>query len=207
MDKSIENIWKEGFAKEHLTIPKVKILYDKKSISTVEQIIRGYQREVYMLLPLALIVFLFNIVLDNDHAVFWGIVGAIPCFVWFFLGKRQVKSIKSIDYQVNSYQYLISVRDKLESIRKFNKKLTITSVPVIMLPMLVYTYYNQHGKSMGEIFGIDGWDWPTGAIFLILPVFTIGVIILANLVFRKEFFEKKTGINTLIQEMEELREE
>lgn len=206
MNKSIENIWKEGFAKENLVIPKIKVLYDKKSISIVEQIINRFKREVYALLPLAVVIFLFNIVLDNDQAVLWGIISAIPCFVWFYLGKRQIESIKNIDYKANSYQYLISIRNKLEKIRVFNKKLTISSVPIMLFPMLVYTYYNQKGKSIGEIFGVEGLEYPIITIFLILPVITLFIYILAEFLFKKDLIEKRTGINTLIHEMEELRD-
>ena len=42
MNKSIENIWKEGFTNKDLIIPKINDFYNKKSISLVEKIIDGF---------------------------------------------------------------------------------------------------------------------------------------------------------------------
>lgn len=204
MDKSIENIWKEGFANEELILPKVNELYNKRSISMVEKVIDQFKKEISLLIPAAVCVFLFNLLLDNDHAVFWGIVSALPCFAWFYIGKRQIKLVRSIDYQSNSYQYLVSIRSKLERIVQFNKKLAISSVPIILLPMLIYTYYNQQGKSVGEIFGIEGVDLPTIYIFLLLPVFTLISGLIAKLFFKRNLAEKTNGIKSIISEMEEL---
>ena len=206
MNKSIENIWKEGFANEHLVIPKINALYNQKSIGIVEKIIKQFKKEILLLLPLALCLFLFNLWLDNDKAVLWGIISALPCLFWFYLGKRQLKSIVNIDYKANSYQYLISIRQRLESIRQFNKRLAVSSVPITLFPMLVYTYYNQYGKSIGEIFGVEGLNsWPTISIFLLLPILTLVAMLLARFFFRGNIEGKTTGINSLIQEMEELR--
>ncbi len=205
MDKSIENIWKDGFAKEHLVIPRVKVLYDKKSISVVEEVIYRFKREVFILLPAALFIFLFNLLLDNNNSAFWGVISAIPCFIWYFIGKKQINSVTDIKYNINSYQYLLSIRQKLLAIMQFNKKLIISSVPIMILPMLIYTYYNQKGKSIGEIIGVEGFDFPTITIFLLLPIFTLIAMAFANLLFKKQVADKMKDINTLIKDMEELR--
>ena len=204
MKMSIENIWKEGFTNENLVAPKIVELYNKKSISIVENVIKKFKKEIVLLLPLGVLMFFFNIWLDNDNAGFWGLVSAIPCVVWFFIGKNQLKAIKTIDYKSNSFQYLVSIRKKLETIRKFNKRLTIYSVPIILFPMLIYTYYNQYGKSLGEIFGVENLNWPTISIFLMLPLFTLGAMIIAELLFRSGGTKKMIGIDSLINEMKEL---
>ena len=56
--------------------------------------------------------------MDNDNSTFWGLVSAIPCIIWFYLGKRQIKSILKIDYKVSSYHYLVSIKEKIEKIAK-----------------------------------------------------------------------------------------
>ncbi|MFK7787814.1 MAG: hypothetical protein AB8B56_22015 [Crocinitomicaceae bacterium] len=205
MNKSIENIWKEGFAKEELAIPKINALYNQKSIGVVDKIINRFKKELVLLFPIAVFIFVFNILLDNDNAVLWGVIGAIPCLFWFVLGKRQLKSIMYIDYKANSYEYLVSIRQKLHNIKRFNKKLAISSVPVTLFPMIVYTYYNQRGKTIGEIFGVDGLDWSTGYIFLILPIFTLIAMIIGHFLFERIASKQVSGIDSLIQEMEELR--
>ena len=205
MNKPIENIWKEGFTKNDLIIPKIVNFYNKKSISLVEKVINTFKKEVAFLIPLGVCFFLFNIWLDNENAHFWGLISASPCIFWFYLGKRQIKSISEIDYKASSYQYLVSIREKIEKIRRFNKRLAVSSVPITLLPMLIYTYYNQRGKSIGEIFGVEGLDLPTATIFLIIPIFALMAILLAEVYFKSSFIKKRNGIDYLIDEMEELR--
>ena len=50
MDKSIEQIWKNGFLNEDLLIPKVKSLYNQKSISMVENIINKFKKQIFLLI-------------------------------------------------------------------------------------------------------------------------------------------------------------
>lgn len=205
MNKPIENIWKEGFTKNDLIIPKIVNFYNKKSINLVEKIIDGFKKQVAFLIPLGVCFFLFNIWLDNENAHFLGLISASPCIFWFYLGKRQIKSISEIDYKASSYQYLVSIREKIEKIRRFNIRLAVSSIPITLLPMLIYTYYNQRGKSIGEIFGVEGLDLPTATIFLIIPIFALMAILLAEVYFKSSFIKKRNGIDYLIDEMEELR--
>jgi len=204
MEKSIEKIWKNGFLNEDLLTPKIKSLYNQKSISLVESIINKFKKNVLLLIPLGILVFIFNIALDNDNAIFWGIISAIPCFGWFLLGKKQLKAIKEIDYKSNSYDYLVSIQEKINHIRSFNKRLIITCVPLGFLPMIIYTYFNNQGKTIGEIFGIDGLNYPTLAIFLLIPILTIITVLIADFLFKNSLKSKTLDIDSLIKEMEEL---
>jgi hypothetical protein len=204
MNKTIENIWKEGFTNKDMVIPKINDFYNKKSINLVENVINTFKKEVIFLIPLGFCFFLYNIWLDNDNAAFWGAVSALPCLVWYYLGKRQIKSIEDIDYKASSYQYLVSIKEKLERIKRFNKRLILSSVPISLLPMLIYTYYNQRGKSIGEIFGVEGLDLPTETIFLILPIVTLFALLFTEIYFKKRFVKNSNKIGSLINEMEEL---
>ena len=204
MNKTIENIWKEGFTNKDMVIPKINDFYNKKSISLVEKVINTFKKEVTFLIPLGVCFFLYNIWLDNDNAAFWGAVSALPCLVWYYLGKRQIKSIEDIDYKASSYQYLVSIKEKLERIKRFNKRLILSSVPISLLPMLIYTYYNQRGKSIREIFGVEGLDLPTETIFLILPIVTLFALLFAEIYFKTRFVKNSNKIGSLINEIEEL---
>lgn len=205
MDKSIENIWKSGYVNKQFILPKIEKMYNQKSISFVEKMIAGFKWEVYILIPATALIFLFNIWLDNDNAIFWGIISSIPGLIWFFLGKEQLKSLKKLDYLLCSYDYLVSIRAKLISIRKYNRNLAIFSVPILLFPMLLYTYYNQAGKTIGEIFGINGFNYSTIYIFLLLPIFTLLTVIIANINFKFVVSKTTKGIDALISEIEELR--
>ena len=200
MDKSIEQIWKNGFLNEDLLIPKVKSLYNQKSISMVENIINKFKKQIILLIPLGILVFIFNIILDNENAIFWGSISAIPCFGLFLLGKKQLKELKKIDYKSNSYDYLVSIKEHINQIRSFNKKLILTCVPLGLLPMLIYTYFNQQGKTIGEIFGVDGLNYPTISIFLLIPILTLIAVLIFDFLSKNKTFD----ITSLIKEMEEL---
>ncbi len=205
MDKSIESIWKNGFASEQLTIPTVEKLYNRKSVSYTEKMIARFKKEIMALIPLAVFLFLINIFLENDNAIIWGLISSIPCLIWYFIGKAQLKSLRDIDYKSNSFDYLISIRFKLNSIQKFNKKLAISSIPILVLPLLLYTYYNQAGKTISEIFGIAGLNYPTITIFLILPILTLAAFVIAQIQFKRVANRTTVGIDELISEMDELR--
>ncbi|BDS10269.1 hypothetical protein [Aureispira anguillae] len=204
--KSIEDIWKEGFFKEgNLYAPKVNELYHRKSKHSVEQILQGFKKEVQLLIPLAIILFLFNIVLDNDNSVFWGIVCALPCLLWFYLGQRQLKSLKQIDYGASCYDYLLSVQHQLDKIHHFNKRLSVSSVPIILFPMLIYTYFKNPNKTMGELFGIESWDWSSLTIFGLLPLMTLIAFGVAEVSFKKAKKSRNIKIDELIKDLEELK--
>jgi hypothetical protein len=206
MDKSIENIWKSGYVNKEFILPKIEKMYNQKSISYVEKMITGFKWEVYILIPATALIFLFNIWLENDNAIFWGIISSIPCVFWFFLGKEQLKSLKKHDYLLSSYDYLVSIRAKLISIRKYNRNLAIFSIPIFLFPMLLYTYYNQAGKTIGEIFGVNGFNYSTIYLFLLLPIFTLLIVIIANINYKIVVTKTTTGIDALISEIEELKE-
>ncbi|MFT6810200.1 MAG: hypothetical protein ACJA01_003443 [Saprospiraceae bacterium] len=206
MNKSIENTWKESFINDQLGIPKINELYNRKSLSIVEGIISEFERGVLMQIPVAVGVFLWTLWLDNDNALFWGIISASPCLIWFYIGREQAKGLRSIKHESNCYQYLLSIRAELSSLRKSNKRLVISSVPIILFPMLLYTYFKQEGKSLGEIIGVEGFNFPTLSIFLLLPIMTMIAYLIAALFFKNKEPQVGISINTLIQEIEELKE-
>lgn len=205
MDASIENAWKNGFSDQEVTIQRIEGFYNRKSISYIEKVIEGFKWEVYILIPASALCFLFNVLLGNDHALFWGMISSIPILMWFLLGRNQLKSLMKLDYQASAYDYLISIQSKLVSIRKFNRNLAITSAPILLFPMLLYTYLNQSGKTVGEIFNIDGLNHPSYYIFLLLPMITCLVAMIAQFHFKYVAAKTTLDLDALIIEIEELR--
>lgn len=206
MKKSIETIWQEGFLEEQaLQRPPINALYNQKSSHLVERLFHRLQKEMKALIWVAIFIFIFNLILDNDNSVFGGIISALPCIPWYFLGKKQLKSLQEIDYGDNCYEYLISIQEKLRSISLFNKRLAVGSVPIILFPMLVYTYFKQRGKTIGEIFGIEQLDWSSLTLFLLLPLMTFIAYVIAELAFKKAWKKDKEKIDALLRDMETLR--
>ena len=97
-----------------------------------------------------------------------------------------------------THQY-VSINSLLD-----NKRLIITCVPLGFLPMLIYTYFNQQGKTIGEIFGVDGLYYPTVFIFLLIPILTLIAVLISNFLFKIISKNRTFDITSLIKEMEEL---
>jgi hypothetical protein len=206
MKQTLESVWEDGFLQEKTSLtPKLNDFYNRKSTHLIDKLLRSFRVEVWILIPLAFVQFFFNIVLDNDNSAFWGVICALPCILWFFLGIKQINSLKKISYGASCYDYLVSVRKKLYEITNFNKRLAISSVAIIMFPMLLYTYFNNQEKTIGEIIGIESLNWPSLTLFLILPVITLLALALFEVGFKQTNYSRDKKINFLIKEMEELR--
>jgi len=203
MEKSIETIWREGFLKEDaLIVPKLNDLYNQKSQQLIEKLIRKMQFEVNMLIPMSIVITIANSILGG-HIV-WGLLSTVSFIPFFFLGRKQLKSVKDIRYDLNCYKYLKEVERKLSEILKFNMRLTMLVLFLVLFPMLIYTYINQYGKTFGEIFGAPEIGGSALLIFLLLPIMllvTWGAFKLAI----KIGYKERTKMQMLIENMEELR--
>jgi|GEM_PF-1212163 len=207
MNKTIEEIWRDGFLKEErLYVPRVTDLYNQKSMLVTETIIKKLQIEVWSLIPIAAVLFIVNLTFGNDNFLFWGAVSAIPCLVWFFIGMGNVRSLENIQHGISCYEYLISIRQKLREIAAFERKLSLYTVLVMLLPMLVYTYLNNLDKTLGQVLGVEVIDWPIRTIFLLLPVIfvlTLGVMRLLEDVSYSRYHEE---LDALIRDIDALRD-
>jgi hypothetical protein len=206
MRQTLESVWEDGFLKEKTSLtPKLNNLYNQKSIHFMSKTLRRFRIEVWMLIPMALAMFILNLALDNDNSIFWGIICALPCLLWFYIGIKQFNSLKDISYGSSCYEYLISVKQKLNGITTFNKRLSILSVLITLFPMLLYTYFNNQEKTIGEIFGIESLNWSNLTLFLLLPMGAILAFIFVEMVFKQTDGRRDQKIDFLIKEMEQLR--
>ncbi|GEO23091.1 hypothetical protein [Cyclobacterium qasimii] len=206
MSQTLEKIWEDGFLNEKSSLtPKLNDFYNRKSTLLINKLLRSFKVEVWILIPLAFAQFFFNLLLDNDNSAFWGVMCALPCLLWFYVGIKQIKSLKMISYGDSCYDYLVAVRKKLYEITSFNKNLAISSVAIIFFPMLLYTYFNNQSKTIGEIFGIDALNWPSLTLFLLLPMIALLALAIFEIGFKQTNYSRDKKINFLIKEMEALR--
>lgn len=204
MNNTIENIWKKGFIEESkLIVPKINNLYGQRSIDLVQKQIRTMRFEVWSLLPLGALFFLISY--TQGQQLWAGAASAGICLIWFFISKKQVESIEEIDYDANCYQYLINIRKKLDLIFKMNLRYTIFSTVLILFPMLVYTYINKEGQTLGEIFGWTGIDLHRGFMFLIIPIVALFAYGFFLFMLRIVYGKIQVRFNRLIADMEELQ--
>lgn len=203
MEKSIETIWKQGFLKStDLNAPRLNNLYNQKSKHITEDLIKKMRNEMWLMIPISIMPAVINIVVGNHYI--WAIIGFLVTIPWFFIAKRHYQEIKNIDYTNNCYNYLKQIKNKLERITNFNQKLSVFSVPIILLPMLVYTYFNNIDKTFGEIMGNEAIGGSNLWIFLFLPVMTLFAYVFFKFMLR---VGNSVGrkINQLVKDMEELR--
>jgi hypothetical protein len=112
MEKSIENIWNQGFLDEGaLVVPKINKLYEVKSINTIDKFQSIYRKNYWFLWLLLAVNFIGGSLMVNVYLGLYMAVLFIPMLV---LSKKQIKRMDSIDANESSYHYLESFNDWLQ---------------------------------------------------------------------------------------------
>ncbi len=135
MEKSIENIWEEGFLKsDALVAPKINKLYSKKSIHIIDKIKRMMKVNNYIILAFAVV----NIVL---YAALGTPIAGI--FIFFLLlgvcliSIKQLKDMKNLDTNLNNYEYIKSFNIWIKTAISNNIKVMRFFYPLIFLAALM----------------------------------------------------------------------
>ena len=203
MEKSIEEVWDKGFiAPDSLMAPRINNLYEQKSKHIVTELIDKMRKEIWFLVPISVFPAILNVILGN-HFI-WSIIIIFICIPWFFIARNQYREIKDLDFNENCYAYLKKLRLRLRQMTNFNKKLSVWSVPIILLPMLIYTYFNNSGKTLGEVVGNEALGGSMLWIFSVLPILTLFAYLIFELTLRLGNSTAKK-IDQLLYDMEELR--
>lgn len=203
MEKSIEQIWKGGFMNnKELKAPKINALYNQKSINLVDRLINNMKTELFTVIILGFVMAIFSMIAGNH--IIWGILILLINSVWYIISKKQLKDLNDTQFNSNCYEYLIEISKKIKKIARINKRNTILSVPLTLIPILVYTYYNNQDKTLGQILGIDI-DLSKSYLFILIP---IAMLIAYGLyiIYLKFNNRIENKIKSLIIDMEELRE-
>ena len=205
MNKSIEEIWKEGVLEETNILPRINDFYNLKSINVVDRIIKYFSLEVQLLIPIGIGLFLINLFLDNDYSVLWGIICAVPCLVFYYFGIKQVKALKNIRLGTNCYDYLLSVKRELNKVRLFNKTLAKSVIVLILTPLIGFTYFNNSNKTIGDVFGIEILQLSMVHIFWIMLLIVFLSFISIEKIFNIKNSKYIIKLNDLIIDLEKLK--
>lgn len=131
MEKSIESIWNEGFLKnESLLAPKITNLYTQKSKLLLEKFKRTYQIDNKSLIPLAIIV---GIGVALFGYILLGVYLMIIFLGLYFINRKLLSGLESIELYSNSYNYLLEYRNMINKIIKFYTKLIGLGFPFVCL--------------------------------------------------------------------------
>lgn len=132
MEKSIENIWKEGFkAEENLSAPRISNLYKRKSKLIIQQINRKTKKDNLSLIPVALII--FGILVFFDEIII-GIYAVVLILTLFFVNKKMLRNLDKFDIKTNTYDYLITYRDQIKIIIKNSTWIAGLGFPLAIIP-------------------------------------------------------------------------
>lgn len=149
MEKSIENIWKEGFLKsDALVAPKINNLYNRKSIHIIDKFKRMFKINL-----IAVVVFSFFFLLIS-FIVGIPIMGGIffvSLSVLVIINKKLLKGLEKIDKGVSSYQYLKSFNEWLNEQVSINKRISTFLYPIIFLSIIFgFWFKNAEGVFLGK---------------------------------------------------------
>lgn len=149
MEKSIENIWKEGFLKsDALIAPKINNLYSQKSIHIIDKFKRMFRIN---LIAIVVFSFLFLWVSYFIGIPIMGIIFFVTLSVLVFINKGLLKDLDSIDKGENSYQYLKEFNRWIGKQVAVNKRISTFLYPTIFLSFILgFWFKDAKGIPLGE---------------------------------------------------------
>jgi hypothetical protein len=151
MERSIENIWKEGFESDKsFKLPLVKDLYTTKSKLIIDKIKSTSKWDNISLIPMAVV--LFGLFTYLDKLLLGIYVGALILSL-FFLNKKMLKRIDQFNPNSNTYEYLINYYSQVKAIQKFYTKLLAIGPPILIIP--AYWMYFQGTPVMSGFMGLE----------------------------------------------------
>ncbi|MDT0675066.1 hypothetical protein [Autumnicola musiva] len=132
MEKSIENIWKKGFeAEEKLSAPVVSNLYERKSALLIEQIKRATKKDNLSLIPVGVVIFGILVFMGK---LLLGFYVAALITVLYFLNKKKLKELDTLDVRNSTYDYLLNYRTQVKSIMRYSTWLMGVGFPLVTIP-------------------------------------------------------------------------
>jgi hypothetical protein len=177
MERSIENIWKEGFLKsDALVAPKINNLYNQKSIHIIDKFKRMFKINLIAIIAFS---FIFLIVSFFVGIPITGVIFFITLSVLVFINKMLLNGLDKIDKGASSYQYLKTFNEWIQKQIAINKKMSRFLYPIIFLSMILgFWFKDAEGMPMGErLVGEILVGFPD--VYLIFGVPLIGIVIVA----------------------------
>jgi hypothetical protein len=175
MERSIENIWKEGFLKsDALVAPKVNNLYNQKSIHIIDRFKRMFKINLIAIVAFS---FVFLIVSFFVGIPITGAIFFVTLSVLVFSNKKLLNDLEKIDLGVSSYQYLKAFNQWKNKQIAINKKMSRFLYPIIFISMILgFWFKDAEGMPLGErLVGEILIGFPD--IYLIYGIPLIGIII------------------------------
>jgi hypothetical protein len=151
MERSIENIWKEGFLKsDALVAPTINNLYTKKSIHIIDKFKRMFKINLIAIVAFS---FIFLIVSFFAGIPITGLMFFITLTVLVIINKHLLESLEKIDKGQSSYQYLKAFNQWIEKQVAINKRFASFLYPIVFLSMVIgFWFKDAEGMPLGKRF-------------------------------------------------------
>lgn len=199
MERSIENIWKEGFEAEgNISAPVVSDLYHKKSKLLIDKFRTASKKDNISIIPIAIMLLLGLIFLGK---VYLGIYVSILLFSMFFLNKRNLVKLNQISLSSSTYQYLKDYQLRLKEMQKFYIGLLGIGLPILVIP--AYLMFFSGAPAMAAFKDLDLVVQITGILVVALVLSGMGILsyrLSTHLIYTKLL----TRLDDIIADMEEL---
>lgn len=212
METSIETIWKDGFLKsDTLLAPKLNNLYNQKSKHIIEKFNRMFKRNLIALVLGSTLFLIYSIFAD---ILVMGIGTFIISNSIVIVNIKLMKTLKNIDKNVSSYNYLKAFDKWLKDQLRINRKLARIYYPLFFITAIAGIWFSGNFQALlSEILGkphqiylVNGfpvlWMLPIILIASLMAIFgdkiyNFDVNLIYGRVFRK--------LNDMIADIEELR--
>jgi hypothetical protein len=149
MEKSIENIWKEGFLKsEALIAPKINNLYIQKSIHTIDKFKRMFRINLIAIVAFSLVFLMVTFFIGIPIT---GIIFFLALSILVIINKKLLNSLEKIDKGVSSYQYLNDFNMWIKLQVGVNRKISTFFYPIIFISLVLgFWFKDALGVPLGE---------------------------------------------------------
>lgn len=149
MEKSIENIWKEGFLKsDALVAPKINSLYNQKSIHIIDKFKRMFKINLIAIVAFS---FIFLIVSYFVGIPLMGAIFFVTLMVLVIVNKSLLNGLDKIDKGENSYQYLKKFNQWINKQVSINKRMATFLYPIIFISIIIgFWFKDAEGLFLGE---------------------------------------------------------
>jgi hypothetical protein len=149
MEKSIENIWKEGFLKnDALIAPKINNLYNQKSIHIIDKFRRMFKINLIAIVAFS---FIFLVVSFFSGIPIMGAIFFVTLSVLVIINRRLLNGLERIDKGVNSYQYLKEFNEWVKKMVSINKRMSTFLYPIIFMSFVLgFWFKDAEGVFLGE---------------------------------------------------------
>lgn len=206
MEKSIEQIWKDGFINEKsLSIPKLNNLYNQKSIHLIDRFKSRFKINYYY------IIFLAFFMLAMGVAVQAPITGSMLFLLLLplvFISKRNNETLLKVEYSDNSYEYVKTfdnyLKEKMQGLGVYYQIFYPAFVTIMIFGCLE--------SAWGDKIINNVMNNPNTIFWNEIPIVwasIISALILLAAIFAKPLykFDIKLGYGSIMQKLDELVKE